>query len=53
MGGDEGQDPSYMVGDNIYWYNYFAKQLDIPMFSWTCGHPQPSKAIMEHTWKYF
>lgn len=33
MGGDEGQDPSYMVGDNIYWYNYFAKQLDIPMFS--------------------
>lgn len=33
MGRDEVQDLLYMVGDNIYWYNYFAEQLDISMFS--------------------
>ena len=33
MGRNEVQDLSYVVRDNIYWYNYFAKQLDIPMFN--------------------
>ena len=37
--GRDVQERSYTVGGSIYWHNYFAKQFDIPMFKWTCGHP--------------